>query len=71
MVVTGYPLEYHSNLISASFETEDFEFLQGTYIWKFEESSDAMDGLNKLIKSGDIEYFLSTNRKISRRKIYP
>ncbi len=71
VVVTGYPLEYHSNLISASFETEDFEFLQGTYIWKFEESSDAMDGLNKLIKSGDIEYFYPLTEKFQDVRYIP
>ena len=71
VVVTGYPLEYHSNLISASFETEDFEFLQGTYIWKFEESSDAMDGLNILIKSGDIEYFYPLTEKFQDVRYIP
>lgn len=71
VVVTGYPLEYHNNLISTSFESKDFELLKGTYIWKFEESSDAMSGLNKLIKNGEIEYFYPLIEKYQDARYIP
>ena len=45
VVVTSYPLEHQQKIISKSFVSEEFEFLKGTYVWRFEESSNSFDYL--------------------------
>ncbi|MGB1495508.1 MAG: S8 family serine peptidase [Candidatus Thalassarchaeaceae archaeon] len=57
VVVTSYPLEHQQKIISKSFVSEEFEFLKGTYVWRFEESSNSFDDLRYLFENDDVESF--------------
>ena len=71
VVVTGHSLEYHSNLTSEYFDSKESELLKGTYIWKFEESSNPINELSTMLKNNDIEVFYPLIKKQQEVRYIP
>ena len=57
VVVTDYPLEDHHKIISTTFNSEEVDVLKGTYVWRFQESSNSINDLRYLFENEDIEAF--------------
>jgi subtilisin-like proprotein convertase family protein len=71
VVVTGQPSENHHKIIPNSFDVEEFEFLKGTYIWKFEEASNSINDLRVALENNDIESFYPLLKKQQEARYIP